>query len=409
MTAKPKSTDANTREYWELAVRNSAEYGLTEEQVLAMKESLALTDPKYWKRVLKDPNSYGFSAEHAKNLAKKHAKTLAEHIDEQNQMTPEERIEAEARHHIGYYDSTHGKGHVQMWLEMGVVSPSDAAQLLQGENPTVFKSYDLGDVFGNMKKAFEDAARDGRDRNLRDWIAVARDRNLRGRCIDGWEACATVLTQDVSTQNRATTAPEVAAGKSDEATGTPTIAPSSDSGPCAVFRAMPNLRSNEVSIVISGTKDNSGELIPNNTLRITARGTTTKMTLSELGLIDIHRNIVNKAGGVLLGLAQRFRTSTAKKENIKRVERLRASLRTNLGLTDDPLPYINSKGWEPRFTIADSRGLADARAERDALSRTDSLEQLNARGKQFSAYDEYGDPIDPDADALLSQYPDDNR
>ena len=193
MTAKPKSTDANTREYWELAVRNPAEYGLTEEQVLAMKESLALTDPKYWKRVLKDPNSYGYSAEHAKNLAKKHAKTLAEHIDEQNQMTPEEKIEAEAGHHIGYYDSTHGKGHVQMWLEMSVVSPGDAAQLLHGENPTVFKVYDLGDVFGNMKKSFEDVARDGRDRNLRDWIGVAHDRNLQGRCIDGWETCTKVL------------------------------------------------------------------------------------------------------------------------------------------------------------------------------------------------------------------------
>lgn len=195
MTAKPKSTDANTREYWELAVRNSAEYGLTEEQVLAMKESLALTDPKYWKRVLKDPNSYGFSAEHAKNLAKKHEKTLAEHIDEQNQMTPEERIEAEARHHIGYYDSTHGKGHVQMWLEMSVVSPGDAALLFYRENPSTFKGYDLGGPFSDMKMLFEDVARDGAVRNLRDWIAVARERNRQAVCIDGWEACATVFTQ----------------------------------------------------------------------------------------------------------------------------------------------------------------------------------------------------------------------
>jgi hypothetical protein len=195
MAAKPNIKNPNTREYWELAVRKPAEYGFNTKQAQAMRESLDLTDPKYWKKVLANPKAYLLTTEQAKDLAKFYAKTLAEDIDEQNQMTPEERMDAHAGHHIGYYEVRHGKGHVQMWLEMSVVSPGDAAQLLHGENPTVIKVYDLGDVFGNMKKSFEDVARDGRNRDLRDWIAVARQQNLHAVCIDGWEACATVLTQ----------------------------------------------------------------------------------------------------------------------------------------------------------------------------------------------------------------------
>ena len=209
MTAKLNIKDPNTREYWELAVRKPDEYGLNTKQAHAMMESLVLTDPKYWEKVLANPEAHGFTAEQAKYLAKEHTKTLAEHIDEQNQMTPEERLEAEAGAHIGFY----GDKHVQMWLEMADISTTNAALLFYGENPSTFKGYDLGGLFNDMKMLFEDVARDGAVRNLRDWIAVARQQNLHAVCIGGWQACATVCTQYQPRK----VAPEMHSGASDRA------------------------------------------------------------------------------------------------------------------------------------------------------------------------------------------------
>jgi hypothetical protein len=99
-------------------------------------------------------------------------------------------MEIEAGSHIGYYKEQH----VQTWLTMDAVSPQEAALLFFGVNPFKYK-YQLpymGDDFDTMKRTFEDAARDGLARNLRDWVSVARNRNLQGVCIDGWEACIAV-------------------------------------------------------------------------------------------------------------------------------------------------------------------------------------------------------------------------
>lgn len=127
-------------------------------------------------------------------------------------------MEIEAGYHIGYYK----KQHVQTWLMMRAVSPQDAALLFFGENPSKYKGslpY-MGEDFDLMKLSFEDAARDGLARNLRDWVSVARDRNLQAVCIDGWEACITVAAPDAPTQTdtKPQAAPREAVDSSD-ATG----------------------------------------------------------------------------------------------------------------------------------------------------------------------------------------------
>lgn len=62
--------DTNSREYWEWAIRNPSESGLTEKGIHAMRESLDLSSPDYWRKVLKNPDKYGFAEAHATELAK---------------------------------------------------------------------------------------------------------------------------------------------------------------------------------------------------------------------------------------------------------------------------------------------------------------------------------------------------
>lgn len=123
-------------------------------------------------------------------------RSLARDYDAQHD--PALKIDQDAGMHIGYY----GPNHVKAWLMMGAVSPQNAALVFFGENPSKYKGslpY-MGEAFDLMKWSFEDAARDGLARNLRDWVSVARDRNLQGVCIDGWETCIAVAAPDAQTQ-----------------------------------------------------------------------------------------------------------------------------------------------------------------------------------------------------------------
>lgn len=117
-------------------------------------------------------------------------RSLANQHDQNNDPVLRNSPDAKAGMHIGYL----GVPHVQAWLTMGAVTPQNAALLLFGENPSKYKVSlpDMGPAFDLMKWSFEDAARDGRDRNLSEWITVARARNLHGIGIDSWEACIKV-------------------------------------------------------------------------------------------------------------------------------------------------------------------------------------------------------------------------
>lgn len=135
----------------------------------------------------------------------------------------------QANLHIGFYDAKYGSGHVWLWIEMGAVAPEEAALLFYGKNPLEFKDQIpfMGDEFDLMLRSFEDTASDGLARNLRDWLSVARARNLHGVAIDGWGACIAISARDASgqgavlppaevvinerTQDTAPTAPVVAA------------------------------------------------------------------------------------------------------------------------------------------------------------------------------------------------------
>jgi hypothetical protein len=67
--------DANSREYWEWAVKNPRDACLTDAQAEAMRESLDLGSRDYWDMVLSNPETYGFSAEHATALARHFTKS----------------------------------------------------------------------------------------------------------------------------------------------------------------------------------------------------------------------------------------------------------------------------------------------------------------------------------------------
>lgn len=187
MKKRPEGDDTNSREYWRSVVDDPAKHGFSDRQVLAMRHSLDLTDPMYWKKVLAKPKGHSFSRKRAMDLEDHFLKSRSERFP----STPLEEIEGEAGLHMGFY----GEKFVRTWLEVPVVSPRNAALLLHSENPSRYKSElpDLGDAFDLMMVRFEGIAHDGGDRNLLDWISVAREHELTGVAITGWSACGTVL------------------------------------------------------------------------------------------------------------------------------------------------------------------------------------------------------------------------
>jgi hypothetical protein len=284
------------------------------------------------------------------------------------------------------------------WVEqMPQLSAAEAARLMSALDPDLFKSLDHRPNKNDPTKRCEKAAMIQRLAERQDmqvatpaeWLAWSIQEQIKVH--DGFRLAVESLTTQPDTK------PTTAAASVVDAI----------TDPCARFREMGGITANELTIVISGDKDSSG-LLSTNSLVITAQGITKKVTLASLNLIDLHRNRVNYQGLILLGMAQGRKTSTAEKKNTKRVERLRKSLRANLGITDDPLPYTRGKGWEPSFTVRDSRGMAAARAEHEALKRSDSLEQSEADGKQFTGFDKNGEPISREAAEFLSQNSDDN-
>lgn len=145
---------------------------------------------------LRERVSNAFSPHSWDELTPFQRRSLARQYDAQHD--PALKIDRDAEAHIGYYRPNH----VQAWLMMGAVSPQNAALVFFGENPSKYKDSlpCMGQAFDLMKWSFEDAARDGLARNLRDWVSVARARNLQGVCIDGWEACIAVAARDAQTQ-----------------------------------------------------------------------------------------------------------------------------------------------------------------------------------------------------------------
>lgn len=189
MTDKP--TDVNSREYWERAVSNPVGSGQSVRQLQAMKESFDLTDPGYWEKVMANPDAFGFAPKQAARLAE-----FFLHSDSTNDdsMSAAEKVEADA----GFHEGIWGPEKVRSWLSLGMVLPFEAALLLAADrDPSLYVENavlpDMGDEFRLMNREFADVARDGKDRRLHEWIAVADERGMAGIGLEGWNACCTVF------------------------------------------------------------------------------------------------------------------------------------------------------------------------------------------------------------------------
>lgn len=169
-------------------------------------------------------------------------------------------------------------------------------------------------------------------------------------------------------------------------------------GPCAVFLAMENLVASELSLAFVGDKGESG-LGANNMLEISARGTTKRVALAALDLVDRRRGTLDSQGVILLGMAQRQKLPRTDK-NAKKMTRLREVLRRHFGVVGDPFEqFRKNAGWVPHFKISDNRGLADDRAKQDAERLTVSYDQLTESGAQFADADRGNSFSDGDDDA----------
>lgn len=157
---------------------------------------------------------------------------------------------------------------------------------------------------------------------------------------------------------------------------------------CAVFRDMPGLNFSEVSIAFVGDSANSG-LAGNNMLEISARGVKRRMSLGDFDLIDRRGGELSKKAALLIGLAHGKRIMRNNPKVSMIVSRLRSTLRNRLGIKADPFEqYDDDIGWLPKFSIVDCRGRSDQRAKENAELRTESLDQLQEGGRQFSSNEE---------------------
>ena len=168
-------------------------------------------------------------------------------------------------------------------------------------------------------------------------------------------------------------------------------------GPCAVFLAMENLVASELSLAFVGDKAESG-LGANNMLEISARGTTKRVALAALDLVDSRRGTLNSQCAILLLMAHKQKFPRSDK-NAKKMTRLREVFRRHLGVISDPFePYRTGKGWAPHFKISDNRGLADERAKQNAERLTVSYDQLTESGAQFETPDQGDQGFDDEDD-----------
>ncbi len=169
------------------------------------------------------------------------------------------------------------------------------------------------------------------------------------------------------------------------------------SDPAATFLAMENLDASELSIAFVGDQAELG-LGANNMLEVSARKETRRIALAALDLVDRRRGTLNGEGAVLLGLAQKKRLGHSG-ANAAKMKRLRDVFRGHFGIKGDPFEdYRKGNGWVPRFSIADKRGAADERARREAERRTESFEELNEQGRQFTGTDHAHKSVDDEND-----------
>ncbi len=190
----------------------------------------------------------------------------------------------------------------------------------------------------------------------------------------------------------------------------PVLAPRAAPGqtdPCGVFREMADLGANEVSLNFVGDTSETG-MSANNLLEVSARGITRRIALAAFDLADRRTGSLNQQGALLVGLAQGGRVSRANEKRAATVKRLRAAFRNHLGIAGDPfMPHTKQTGWQPLFSVMDSRGAAARRAQDDAERRTVSLDQLEEAGHQItdssSSEDELADDLD-NADRWLKKH-----
>ena len=167
--------------------------------------------------------------------------------------------------------------------------------------------------------------------------------------------------------------------------------------PCDVFLAMENLDAGEVTIAFVGDKSEAG-LAGNNMLYVAARKVNKHISLAALDLVDKRTGSGNSQAVILLGMALKKKL-TRTSANAAKMKRLREVFAVHLGIRGDPFEtYRKNAGWAPRFKIVDRRGALDERAKLEGERRTDSYDQLNERGVQFSNNDRRDPSSDPDVE-----------
>jgi hypothetical protein len=157
---------------------------------------------------------------------------------------------------------------------------------------------------------------------------------------------------------------------------------------CAVFRAMPNLTADELSI----------SFVADKFLVISAREKTCRVALAVLGLIDRRSGNLRRQAGILLGMA-RGRRLKRTDSTAQEISRLRGVFEEHLGIKDDPFDlYRIGAGWEPRFKLNDKRNAADERAKREGEFRTVSFKESGEHGVQDDDTEQENSPFDSEDD-----------
>lgn len=148
-----------------------------------------------------------------------------------------------------------------------------------------------------------------------------------------------------------------------------------------IFQTMENLNPGEVTI--NFVKGESGTTV----LSITARGTTRRVLLGEIGLADNRTGGMNTQGGLLLALAGTKKLIHHRKR-AKQMSRLRQSLKDYFGFKINPVKYSDKQGYRPLFIVSDKRDAADKRAAQEAERRTLSFEDAHHRPPDGAEFDD---------------------
>lgn len=326
-------------------------------------------------------------------------KRAVENYDYKNDPAVEEEI------FVGHHE---GSMNASAWFDMPDVLPRHAAMVLCRLNP-LEKNIDPesasvdGDVssperYGLLLEMFDAVARaKPKHRTLMEWRAIAREKSLSyHEWIDRYVKAAQVSDRKVGADGAVSDAQKVSPdGMAEHEVAAIDRQRAIVSSPCADFLALPNLLASEVSIEFAA--GDSGGVI----LNVTAQKVTRRIALVELDLFDRRKSEMNRRGGVLLGMAKGERVSADIRGMTKHIERLRKTLKSKLGITDNPILHQEGIGYSPIFKISDNRDAADRRAKREAERRTVSMDERQESGVQFrgnehaeSDYESEGDAAD---------------